>query len=100
MAKAEKELIGAIRENTNVMRDLQISRGLDPQRRYIFFFIRGVMQGLGVLVAAIVIIPLMIPLVMFFLQQIEWVPIVGNFATKVIRQVEQTEGTSPRTVDQ
>ena len=54
------------------------------RRRLTHQFMLGIMHGLGLLVAAAIVIPFLIAL----LKQVEWIPMIGD----VLTQIEQVQG--------
>jgi len=56
-----------------------------PARNLFLAFLRGVVYGLGIIVAVALVVPLAILLV----HQIQWVPLLGDFLTDVISRMEQ-----------
>ncbi|MFA6522790.1 MAG: DUF5665 domain-containing protein [Candidatus Peribacteraceae bacterium] len=57
-----------------------------PWKRLFLAFGKGVASTLGVVVAAAIIIPLLLS----FLQHIDWIPLVGDFLTKVAQYMERS----------
>jgi len=53
-------------------------------RRFGFFFMRGVLYGLGILVAIAIVIPIIIQL----LYSVQWVPLLGDFLVQIIERME------------
>ncbi len=56
-----------------------------PSRQVLRGFLTGIASGMGAIVAAVVIIPLLV----YFLRNIEWVPLVGNFVDRVTEYMER-----------
>jgi len=54
-------------------------------RLLLFQFTNGVMVGLGTVIGATIVVSV----VVFFLAQIELVPIIGAYATRVIEQIDR-----------
>jgi hypothetical protein len=44
----------------------------------------------------LVAVAIVIPLAIAFLQHINWVPLIGNFAASVARQMERTQSSGVR----
>lgn len=62
---------------TRAMRDLEREHMLTT-------YLRGIVYGLGALTAVAIVMPLMV----WILQKIEWVPVIGDFVTRVLYRVE------------
>ena len=60
---------------------------LSPGKNLFINYLRGVVYGLGALTAVAIVIPLILSM----LHRVEWVPIVGDFVSKVATQVEQVQ---------
>ncbi|MDB4978389.1 MAG: hypothetical protein JWM56_575 [Candidatus Peribacteria bacterium] len=60
-----------------------------PSRHLFFTFLRGMAQALGALTVVVIVVPLVI----WALSKIEWVPTVGDFVRQVRDRVEQTQNT-------
>ncbi len=50
-----------------------------------FYFLRGIAMGLGTVIGATVILSVML----WVLSQVEFLPIVGEWATEIVRMVEE-----------
>ena len=61
---------------------------IHPGKHLFMSFVRGVVYGLGAITAFAVLIPIIV----WVLHRVEWVPIVGDFVNKVATQVEQVRG--------
>lgn len=58
---------------------------IHPGKHLFISYIRGIVYGLGALTAFAVVIPVLL----WALHSIEWVPIIGDFVNKVATRVEQ-----------
>ncbi len=58
----------------------------NPGRNLLFTYLRGIVYGLGAITAVAIVIPLLVAI----LQQIQWVPLLGNFVQDVLVRVEET----------
>jgi len=76
---------------TKAAKELPRSLGYprSPLKALFFNFCKGIAYGFGALVAVAIVVPLLIA----FLQKVDWVPMVGRFASDVARQMEQVRGS-------
>lgn len=58
---------------------------IHPGKHLILTYLRGIVYGLGALTAAVIVIPFIV----WLLQQFPWVPIIGDFAERVLVRIEQ-----------
>ena len=58
-----------------------------PGKHLFYTYIKGIVYGLGALTAVAIIIPLLV----WFLQQVQWVPLVGDFLHQVLLRIEETQ---------
>jgi hypothetical protein len=56
-----------------------------PGKNLFFSYLKGIVTGLGVLTAAAIVVPIII----WFLRGIQWVPLVGQFVNEVATQMEE-----------
>ncbi len=71
--------------NDSVQRLSKRSRAIvESSKSYGIYFLRGVMYGLGFLFAFVIVIPLIV----WILQYIEWVPMLGDFIADIIERIE------------
>ena len=82
----ESTLIDSIDHlNDSIQRLSKRSRAIvDSSKSFGIYFLRGVMYGLGFLFAFVIIIPLLV----WLLQYVEWVPLLGDFIADVIQRIE------------
>lgn len=59
-----------------------------PGKSLGWHFARGMAYGLGMITAVAIVIPVII----FILSQIQWVPLLGDFLTDVVTRMEQVRG--------
>ena len=59
---------------------------ISPGKHLWLSYLRGIVYGLGAITAAVFVIPFII----WVLQKIPWVPIIGNFAQRVAVQMERS----------
>lgn len=55
-----------------------------PGKHLFFTFLKGIVSGLGVIVAAAIVIPL----VLWMLRGIQWVPLLGDFVERVAEHIQ------------
>jgi len=87
-AKSSKEerLIDSLDTLTDVIQEFSNKSLLVRSGKNLgIFFLRGVMYGLGILFA----IAIVIPVIVWLFQWIEWVPLIGDFVTEVIKRIEE-----------
>ncbi len=63
----------------------QFQNAFRPGRQLFFSYLKGIASGLGVITAFAIIIPLLL----WFLQRIQWIPLLGDFVSQVAVQVEE-----------
>ena len=82
----EAALIDSIDHLKDSVQRLSIrSRAIvESSKSYVIYFLRGVMYGLGFLFAFVIVIPLIV----WILQYIEWVPMLGDFIADIIERIE------------
>jgi len=83
---SERELVRSLRSLEQTIRVMPKENPsvFYPSQNLFLHFLRGVVYGLGVLVAAAIVIPLLL----MTLRSVEWVPMVGDFVTRVIERIE------------
>jgi len=57
----------------------------DVPRSLGLYFLRGVLYGLGFLFA----IAIVIPVVVWLLQWVEWVPLIGDFVAEIVKRMQE-----------
>ncbi|MDO8649176.1 MAG: DUF5665 domain-containing protein [Candidatus Peregrinibacteria bacterium] len=60
---------------------------LHPGKHLFFTFLKGIVSGLGVIAAVAIVIPIMLAM----MHGIEWVPLIGDFVTRIADRVEQSQ---------
>ncbi|MDP7247417.1 MAG: DUF5665 domain-containing protein [Candidatus Peribacteraceae bacterium] len=72
--------------NDSVQRLTKRSRAIvESSKSYGIYFLRGVMYGLGFLFAFVIVIPLIV----WMLQYIEWIPMLGDLIVNIIERIEE-----------
>ena len=86
----ETDLITALRHLERSVDRLpsQFEYVIHPGKHLFVSYIRGIVYGLGAITAFAVLIPIIV----WMLHRIEWVPILGDFVNRVATQVEQVRG--------
>ena len=71
--------------NDSIQRLTKRSRAIvESSKSFGIYFLRGVMYGLGFLFAFVIVIPIMV----WILHYIEWVPMLGDFIADIILRIE------------
>jgi hypothetical protein len=60
---------------------------LQPSKHLFFSYLRGIAVGLG----ALTLVAIVIPFLLWFMREIQWVPLVGDFVTRVAERVENAQ---------
>lgn len=86
----EKKLTRALKQNTKVLKEVeeeveQKGGQLLSKKGYMDSFVQGILYGLGIAAAAVIVIPIVIAL----LKNVQWVPLLGDAVTRIIDRVEQ-----------
>ena len=81
----EKKLVKSIKQLDTHMET--VANYYKPGRFLWYGFLRGIVYGLGILVAFAVIIPLLILL----LSSIQWVPLIGDFVGDIIISIQDVQ---------
>ena len=58
---------------------------IHPGKHLLLNYVRGIVYGLGALTAVAIVIPLIV----WMLNRISWVPVLGDFVTNIVERVEQ-----------
>lgn len=82
---AEKGLIKTMRSLDKHME--MLASHYEPHRYLWMGFIRGIVYGLGIVVA----IALVIPIIIAVLGQFDWVPFIGEMVGEVILRIESAQ---------
>ncbi|MFH1670145.1 MAG: DUF5665 domain-containing protein [Patescibacteria group bacterium] len=86
MPSQEEKLIKSLESLTDAFHDFsERSLMVRSGKNLSIFFLRGVMYGLGILFA----IAIVIPVIVWLFQWIEWVPLIGDFVTQIIKRIEE-----------
>ncbi|MFA7681411.1 MAG: DUF5665 domain-containing protein [Candidatus Peribacteraceae bacterium] len=83
----EKQLIKSIDELNATLRLFLGQRTIlgRPTKVLGLYFLRGVLYGVGILFTIVIIVPIII----WLLHWIEWVPLLGDFLAQVVARMEQ-----------
>ena len=86
---SERDLVRAIGNLEKVVDGFpdQYPHIFRPGRELMFTYLKGIVYGLGALTAVAIVIPLLVTL----LQQIQWVPLIGDFTEDVLHRIEQAQ---------
>ncbi|MBU2213432.1 hypothetical protein KKC44_06060 [Patescibacteria group bacterium] len=86
MPSQEEKLIKSLESLTGAFHDFsERSLMVRSWKNLSIFFLRGVMYGLGILFA----IAIVIPIIIWLFHWIEWVPLIGDFVTQIIKRIEE-----------
>lgn len=77
-----KELIATLKK-LNGQLEYMMDRN-DTSRHLWLGFLRGIVYGLGILVAFAIVVPIILAL----LSTIDWIPFIGNIITEIILRIE------------
>ncbi|MBU0767044.1 hypothetical protein KKF55_04690 [Patescibacteria group bacterium] len=85
MSSKDDKLIESLEGLTETFKDFsERSVMVRSGRNLGIFFLRGVMYGLGILFAIAIVIPVLV----WFFQWIEWVPLIGDFVSDILQRME------------
>ena len=89
VAAPEEKLVAAIKDLQRSVEHAKEEISLSNQfpRNLLSSFLKGVMYGIGTLT----VIAVLIPFGLWFLQSIHWPPLVADFITQVIEQVDRAD---------
>ena len=82
--KSELDSLSKIQIGLEELPD-QYRNAFNPWRQLFFNYLKGIIYGLGFLSAFAIVAPLLL----WFLNSIQWVPMIGHFVTQVALQVQQ-----------
>lgn len=86
--KKEAENKGLIKTMKSLDRHMQILASHYEPHRYLWMgFIRGIVYGLGIIVA----IALVIPVIIGLLSMIDWIPVLGDIINEIIMRIENAQ---------
>lgn len=60
---------------------------IHPIKHLWLSYLRGITYGLGALTVVVIVVPVML----WLLQKIPWVPLVGDFVNQVVTRIEQAQ---------
>lgn len=83
---SEAELIRTIKNLEKTISELpeHYAYIFHPGKSLFIAFIKGIMYGLGILIA----IALVVPFIISVLQSVEWVPLIGDFLVDIAARIE------------
>ena len=81
----EQDLTKAIRQLDTHMKTL--SDHYEPGKYLWMGFLRGIVYGLGILVA----ISLVVPLIIALLSSIDWIPVLGDFVADIALRIQSAQ---------
>ncbi|PIR49506.1 hypothetical protein COU79_04505 [Candidatus Peregrinibacteria bacterium CG10_big_fil_rev_8_21_14_0_10_54_7] len=86
-SSTDRQLQRSIEHLEHTIRELpeQYAAVFHPGKNLLLHFLRGIVYGLGMITAVALVIPLAILLV----QQVQWVPLFGNFLSEVVSRMEE-----------
>ncbi len=93
MAHNQKEasLAKEIHEATEVLKEVeQQSENIVKSQSLLHRFAGGLFSALGAVVLAVIVIPIVVT----FLQRVQWIPVIGDFISRVVKQVEHSQPRS------
>jgi len=77
--------IEALRLEVKRLNEQRFFRDTESTRRFLFFqFLRGIAFGLGTVLGASIVVSFL----GFLLAQVDFVPIIGDYAAEIARQLE------------
>jgi len=90
--RLEKTLERVQRTLEEMPRKYPYAFGYQPWKRFFLSFFKGIASGLGVAVAVAIVIPLALA----FMQSVDWVPLVGDFLSRVATHLQQEQQVRQR----
>ncbi|MCB9808274.1 hypothetical protein H6770_03370 [Candidatus Peribacteria bacterium] len=67
--------------------NVQYLASLQETARFLWVaFLRGIMYGLGIIVAFAIVVPI----ILWLLSTINWIPFIGDIVTEIITRIEAT----------
>lgn len=84
----EQQLSTSLRTLNATIIDLPEKYGyvFQPGKHLFITYLKGIVYGLGVLTAVAIVIPILVAM----LQQVSWVPIIGDFVKDIATRVEES----------
>ncbi len=80
------EEIRRIRSELEAVNEHRVVKSYNSWYRFIFFhFVKGISVGLGTVVGATVVVSILL----FLLSQIEFIPVIGEWVTEIIAEIEK-----------
>lgn len=86
-SSTDEQLKRSIDRLENTIRKLpqQYAAVFHPGKNLFLHFLRGIVYGLGMIVA----VALVIPFALLLVDQVQWVPLFGDFLIEVVSRMEQ-----------
>jgi|TARA_Y100000310_G_scaffold300736_1_gene336650 hypothetical protein len=83
----DEQLKRSIDRLENTVRKLpeQYAAVFHPGKNLFMHFLRGIVYGLGMIVA----IALVIPFAILLVDQVQWIPLLGDFLNEIVSRMEQ-----------
>ncbi len=81
----DKELITVIKKLNSHLIAIQDQH--DTSRHLWLGFLRGIVYGLGILVAFAIVVPLILAI----LSTIDWIPVIGNIVSEIVQRIEASQ---------
>ena len=60
---------------------------IHPGKHLLLTYVRGIVYGLGAITALVVVIPLIV----WTLRTVQWVPLIGDFVNNIATRVEEVQ---------
>ena len=91
-ASIKQKELAQIRDALHVLNNHKVIRTFNSMPRMLAFqFFRGVAFGLGSVIGATIVVSLLIS----FLAQIEFIPIIGEWAVQIMQEIQPTLPENP-----
>ena len=87
--RTEKDLSVALQELRGVVEAIpkEYDYIFHPGKQLFFTYLKGIVYGLGALTAVAIVLPVIVS----FMQQVQWVPLVGDFVKDVSTRLEHSQ---------
>ena len=87
--KKEDDTKGLIKTMRSLDKHLELLASHYEPHRYLWMgFIRGIVYGLGILVAVALVVPLLLAL----LSSVDWIPVLGDIFAEIVIRMEDAQG--------
>ena len=86
--EVEEELVEAVEGLDHTINQLpRLYKTLfNPSRALLLTFVKGIVYGLGMICAIAVVLPILI----WFLRYVEWIPLLGDFFSEIAQRMQET----------